>query len=86
VRVTRSRTTGFAETVRLPRRFLMPWIAVDVLVTGFFVWLWAVARMTTGQRVGVGVYLIVVLLLLWGGALWFVAALGGMGPDTASSA
>ena len=63
----------FIETVRLPRRFLVPWITIDVVVTVFFVWLWAMAKMTDGQRVGVGVVLVVTLFWFWGGALWFVA-------------
>ena len=64
----------FSETVRLPRRILRWWIGVNVVVTVSFVLLWAVADMTGAQRVGTAVFLLLVLLWFWGGALWFVAS------------
>jgi 4-amino-4-deoxy-L-arabinose transferase-like glycosyltransferase len=59
--------------VRLPQRFLRWWIALNVVVTAFFAWLWAIARMTGPQRIGTAGFLLLVLVWLWVGALWFVA-------------
>jgi hypothetical protein len=63
----------FAETVRLPWRWLRWWIAFNVLVTIGFGLLWSVAHLNAGQRVGFAVVMLFVLVWLWGGALWFVA-------------
>jgi hypothetical protein len=64
----------FSETVRLPRRFLLPWVVFDCVYAAFLVWLWSVATMRGGQRVGTGLFLLATLTFLFGGAFWFVAS------------
>jgi hypothetical protein len=63
----------FKETVRLPRRFLRWWITANIVVTVGFSVLWVIADMNATQRVATAVFLLVVLLWFWGGAMWFVA-------------
>jgi hypothetical protein len=63
----------FEETVRLPWRYLRWWIAFNILVTIGLGLLWSVAHMSAGQRFGLAVVILFVLIWLWGGALWFVA-------------
>jgi hypothetical protein len=64
----------FTETLRLPWPVLRWWIAFNVIATVFLGWLWSIARMSAGQRVGVAAVLVFLLLYLWGGALWFAAS------------
>jgi hypothetical protein len=66
--------TQFSETLRLPWRSLRWCIGIDVVVTVFFAWLWSIASMSGPLRVGTAMVLLLLLLYLWGGALWFVAA------------
>ena len=71
---TDGRASRFSETVRLPRRILRWWIAVNVVVTVGLTLLWGVADMTGVQRVGIAAVLLVVLFWFWFGPLWFVAS------------
>jgi hypothetical protein len=64
----------FEETLRLPWRLLRWWIAFNVIATVFVGWLWSIANMSAGQRVVTAVFGVYTLLLLWGGALWLMAA------------
>jgi hypothetical protein len=63
----------FAETVRLPWHWLRWWIAFNIVVTIGLGVVWSVAHMNAGQRFGLAVVILFVLIWLWGGALWFVA-------------
>jgi hypothetical protein len=67
-------TPRFSETLRLPKRFLRWWLAFNIIATLFFAWLWSIGRMSGAQRVGTALFLIIGLVYLWGGALWFIAA------------
>jgi hypothetical protein len=69
----RPEQSRFSETIRLPRQYLVPWIIFDCLYVVFFTWLWAIATMTSGQRVFTALFLGAIAVFLFGGALWFVA-------------
>jgi hypothetical protein len=63
----------FVETIRLPRRYLLAWIAFDLLFTGFIGWLWVIATMTSSQRAATGAFVVLCVAALFGGPLWLVA-------------
>ena len=71
----------FSETIRLPRRYLVPWVVFDCVYAAFFTWLWAIASMTKGQRVVIAVILGVTVVFLFGGAS-FAAMRVVISPDS----
>src|SRR5690349_3653088 len=63
----------FDETIRLPQPWLGLLAGYGVLATGAMAVVFIVLSLTTGERVVVGLFMVVCAVLLVGGPLWFVA-------------